>query len=230
MRRPRLLDLCCYDGGAAMGYHRAGFEVVGVDIKPRPNYPFEFHQADAVEFLKEYGHKFKAGHCSPPCQDKAATTLGTNAARNAELGRTYPQLIPDVRAAFDASGLPWVIENVPAAPLRRDLVLCGEMFGLGVIQHRVFELGGWTATQPAHRPHRGRVRGWRHGQWFDGPYVAAYGKGGGKATVAEMQAAKGIDWTGDHFALREAIPPAYTEYIGRQLIAHLAEREPVAAP
>ena len=224
MTRPRLLDLCCYDGGAAMGYHRAGFEVVGVDIEPRPNYPFEFHQADAVEFLKLHGHEFDAGHASPPCQNKSAPTLGTNAARNAATGRTHPDLIPPIREAFIASGLSWVIENVPAAALRRDLVLCNEMFkteGVSVIQHRVFECGGWTPPQPKHVRHRGYVRGWRHGVWRDGPYVQAYGKGGGKATVAEMQEAKGIDWTDDHFALREAIPPAYAEYAGRHLMAHL---------
>jgi hypothetical protein len=204
-----------------MGYHRAGFEVVGVDIRPRPNYPFEFHQGDAVEFLTEHGHAFAAGHASPPCQGKSTPTLGTNAARNTATGRTHPQLIPTVREAFETSGLPWVIENVPAAPLRRDLVLCNEMFktdGISVLQHRVFELGGWTMPQPCHPRHRGYVRGWRHGVWRDGPYVAAYGQGGGKATVAEMQAAKGIDWTADHFALREAVPPAYTEYIGRHLL------------
>lgn len=94
--------------------------------------------------------------------------------------------------------------------------LCGEMFGLGVLRHRKFELGGWTTTQPAHVKHRGRVRGWRHGKYYDGPYVAAYGNGGGKATVPEMQAAMGIDWTDVRHELTEAIPPAYTQWIGEQ--------------
>jgi hypothetical protein len=89
------------------------------------------------------------------------------------------------------------------------------MFSLGVIRHRNFELGGWTMPQPPHVKHRGRVRGMRHGQWFDGPYVAAYGDGGGKATIAEMQQAMGIDWTDVREELTEAIPPAYTEHIGR---------------
>lgn len=227
MSQPALLDLCCFDGGAAMGYHRAGFKVVGVDIKPRPNYPFEFHQADAIEFAKEFGHLFQAKHASPPCQDKSAPTLGTNRARNAEIGRTYPQLIPAIREVFMAGDAPWVIENVPAAELRRDVVLCNEMFkteGISVLQHRVFEVGNCTVPQPKHPKHRGYVRGYRHGVWRDGPYVAAYGKGGGKATVAEMQEAKGIDWTDDHFALREAIPPAYAEFIGLQPMAHLESR------
>jgi DNA (cytosine-5)-methyltransferase 1 len=93
------------------------------------------------------------------------------------------------------------------------------MFGLGVIRHRHFELGWFEeAAQPPHRPHRGPVRGWRHGMWRDGPYIAAYGKGGGKGSVAEMQAAMDIRWTADHHELTEAIPPAYTRYIAEQYI------------
>jgi DNA (cytosine-5)-methyltransferase 1 len=98
------------------------------------------------------------------------------------------------------------------------------MFGLGVIRHRYFEVSGFAATPPAHKPHRGRVRGWRHGTYYDGPYVAVYGDGGGKGPVEEWQAAMGIHWTDDRKALAEAIPPAYTEHIGRQPIAHLSER------
>lgn len=213
----RLLDLFCCAGGAAVGYHRAGWEVVGVDIAPQPNYPFEFVQGDALEFVREHGHEFDAIHASPPCQAYSAPTRGTNRARNVVEGREHPDLIGATRAALEASGRPFVIENVDGAPVRKDLRLCGEMFGLGVLQHRWFELGGWTVAQPEHPPHRGRVRGWRHGVYYDGPYVAAYGNGGGKATVEEMQAAKGITWTDDHRELREAIPPAYTEWIGERL-------------
>lgn len=213
----RLLDLFCCAGGAAVGYHRAGWEVVGVDIVPQPNYPFEFHVGDALEFVAAHGHEFDAIHASPPCQAYSAPTRGTNRARNTESGREHPDLIGATRAALEASGRPFVIENVDGAPVRKDLRLCGEMFSLGVLQHRWFELGGWTVAQPEHPPHRGRVRGWRHGVYYDGPYVAAYGNGGGKATVEEMQAAKGITWTADHRELREAIPPAYTEWIGARL-------------
>lgn len=213
----RLLDLFSCAGGAAIGYARAGFEVVGVDIDPQPRFPFEHHVGDALEFVALHGHTFDAVHASPPCQSYSAPTRGTNAARNAKAGREHPDLIEATRTALVATGKPFVIENVPGAPLRRDLVLCGEMFGLGVLQHRVFELGGWTVPQPSHPKHRGRVRGWRHGTWHDGPYVAAYGKGGGKATPAEMQAAKGITWTSVHHELTEAIPPAYTEWIGERL-------------
>ena len=211
----RLLDLFCGAGGAAMGYHRAGFEVVGVDIAPQPHYPFEFHQGDALDYLAARWQEFDAIHASPPCQASTALTKGTNR------GRLYVNLIPATREMFAQIDAPTVIENVQGSDVRRDLTLCGEMFGLGVIRHRYFELGGWSADQPRHRPHRGRVSGYRHGQWFDGPYVAVYGDGGGKGSVPEWQHAMGIDWTDVRKSIAEAIPPAYTEYVGRQLIEHM---------
>ena len=128
----------------------------------------------------------------------------------------------EVRDLMYASGLPGTIENPRSRP---DLVLCGEMFGLGVIRHRKFELVNWATDfdyKRDHVKHRGRVRGWRHGKFYDGPYVAAYGAGGGKASITEMQEAMGIDWTDVREELTEAIPPAYTEYIGRRLLAHLS--------
>ena len=207
--RPLLLDLFCGAGGAGMGYHRAGFEVVGVDINPQPNYPFEFIQADAVQYADNYAHHYRVVHASPPCQFSSALTKGTNK------GRKYPNLIPVTRDIL--RGKISVIENVQGSELRRDLTLCGEMFGLGVIRHRYFECSV-PLPAPLHKPHRGRVRGWRHGQYFDGPYVAVYGDGGGKGSVAEWQQAMGIDWTDDRKAIAEAIPPAYTEYIGAQLL------------
>jgi hypothetical protein len=108
------------------------------------------------------------------------------------------------------------------AKIRKDVTLCGEMFGLEVLRHRHFELGGWSMKQPPHVPHRGRVKGWRHGEYFDGPYFAVYGDGGGKGSVAEWQRAMGIDWTSDKVELAEAIPPAYTELIGREMLAALS--------
>jgi hypothetical protein len=215
--RPKLLDLFCGAGGAGMGYLRAGFEVVGVDINPQLDYPAVMVVADALDFLAANWRDFDAVHASPPCQASTALTKGTNA------GREYVQLIPETRRLLRATGLPTVIENVQGSDLRRDLTLCGEMFGLGVLRHRYFEVAGFTAAAPAHVPHRGRVRGWRHGTYYDGPYVAVYGEGGGKGSVAEWQTAMGIDWTDDRKAIAEAIPPAYTEHIGRQLIAHLEQ-------
>lgn len=220
----RVLDAYCCIGGATKGYQRLGWHVTGVDIQAQPDYCGDvFHQGDAIEFIRAHGHEFDFIHTSPPCQGEGAPTKGTNRARNAAIGRTYPRLIAPTRAALKATGRPYVIENVAGSEVRKDLRLCGEMFHLAVIMHRYFELGGWTTPQPPHPVHRGRVRGWRHGEYHEGPYVAAYGKGGGKATTEEIRDAKGIDWSTDHFRLREALPPAYTEWIGR---AHLATLTP----
>ncbi|UFS59492.1 DNA cytosine methyltransferase [Subtercola endophyticus] len=214
--KPRILDLFCCAGGAGTGYARAGFEVVGVDIEPQPNYPFSFFEANAMMVLKDlyYLDKFDAIHASPPCQGYTALA--------AVHGNEWPKLIEPVREALDAWGGPYVIENVQGSPVRRDLTLCGEMFGLGVIRHRYFELGNWSMPAPAHVPHRGRVAGWRHGEYFDGPYVAPYGNGGGKGSVKQWQDALGIDWTSDRHELAESIPPAYTQHIGSALITQLA--------
>lgn len=217
MTRPLLLDLFCCAGGAGMGYHRAGFDVIGVDIVPRPNYPFTFVLADALEYLAwlietRLIYRFDLVHASPPCQHGAAITKGTNA----HLRDMYPNLYGPTRELLETTPVPHVIENTYARP---DVVLCGEMFGLGVTRHRKIELGGWSTEKPAHVKHRGRVRGWRHGEYFEGPYVAAYGDGGGKATVPEMQEAMGITWTDVRKELTEAIPPAYTEWIGNRFLA-----------
>ncbi|QQM15269.1 DNA methyltransferase [Mycobacterium phage Pound] len=213
---PRLLDLFSGAGGAGMGYHRAGFEVVGVDINPQPNYPFEFHQGDAIEYATAHMHEFDAIHASPPCQSQTALTKGTNKAKR----DLYPNLIPQTRdllARFDG---PTVIENVQGSEVRPDLILCGEMFGLGVIRHRHFELNVPIPTIK-HVKHRGRVAGCRHGKWYDGPYFAVYGDGGGKGSVEQWQRAMGIDWTDVRKEIAEAIPPAYSEYIGKYLIEHV---------
>ena len=212
----KILDAFCCAGGGR-GYWSAGFEVVGVDIKHQPNYPFEFIQGDAVEFIREHGHKFDAVHASPPCQADCTLNLGTNQGKF-----DHPQLIPETRKALERSGRPYVIENPPGkAPMRRDLMLCGEMFGLAVIRHRNFELGGWMTASPLHPRHRGKVAGWNHGKWQDGPYFAVYGNGGGKGSVKQWQDAMGINWTTERKELAEAIPPAYTQYIGQKLIETL---------
>lgn len=211
---PLLLDAYCCAGGATKGYQRAGFRVVGVDITPQPRYcGDEFVQGDAIEFITSHGVEFAAIHASPPCQSSCLLTKGTNK------GREYPQLIAPTRAALLTTGRPWVIENVVGAPIRADLLLCGEMFNLGVIRHRLFEADGWWALSPSHPRHRGLVAGWRHG-----PYFAVYGEGGDKGTVEQWQTAMGIDWTGDRHELTESIPPAFTEFIGGHLLAAVRER------
>lgn len=220
---PRLLDLYGGAGGAGDGYRRAGWHVTGVDIAPQPRYAGDvFIQADALEYLAEHGREFDAIHASPPCQRHCALTAGTNQAR-ADL---YPDLIAPTRAGLEAAGRPYVIEQPQGkAPIRRDITLCGEMFGLGVLRHRHFELGLWTTPRPVHKRHRGRVRGWRHGVYYDGPYVAVYGEGGGKGSVAEWQAAMGIHWTDVRMEIAEAIPPAYTRWLGERLITAIASPE-----
>ncbi|MFD4140244.1 DNA methylase [Streptomyces sp. NPDC058572] len=224
--RPLLLDLFSCAGGAAMGYHRAGFTVHGCDIADRPNYPFPYHRGDALAYLARLItsgeiRRYAAVHASPPCQHGCALTVGTN--RSQGWGGTHVDLVATTRELLDETGLPYVIEQPNGrAKIRKDLTLCGEMFSLGVLRHRNFELGRWTIERPAHPKHRGYVRGYRHGVWRDGPYVAAYGKGGGKPTVPEMQTAMGITWTEVHEELTEAIPPAYTEHIGRALLTTAA--------
>jgi hypothetical protein len=215
----RLLDLFCGVGGATRGYQLAGFHVTGVDIAAQPDYcGQEFVQDDALDFLAGNWREFDAIHASPPCQASTALTKGTNK------GRAYVQLIPETRRLLRATGLPSVLENVQGSDLRRDLTLCGEMFALGVIRHRYFEVDGFKAPQPVHKPHRGRVRGWRHGTYYDGPYVAVYGDGGGKGSVAEWQSAMGIPWTENRKSIAEAIPVAYSTYVGGFLAASLTER------
>lgn len=188
----RLLDLFCGAGGAAMGYHRAGFEVVGVDVRPQPRYPFEFHQADATTFPLD---GFDAVHASPPCHDH--TPLRSRA------------------------GLPWVIENVPGATMRHDLVLCGTMFGLRTIRHRWFEISQHipVLTQIAHPRHTVRTSTKKRRSDFDaGMFISVTGDVGSYLGPAVM----GIDWmTGQE--LSQAIPPAYTHFIGTQLIEQLKE-------
>jgi SAM-dependent methyltransferase len=208
--KPVVLDLFCGAGGAAAGYKRAGFNVVGVDIEPQPDYAgHAFVQADALLVAKSFVNALKPAlvHASPPCQGYTAL--------KAVHGNAHPLLIPKTRDMLNSFGVPYVIENVAGAPIRKDMMLCGEMFGLGVIMHRYFELGLWKSPwTPLHVPHKGRVRGWRHGVWIDGPYVQVHGKGGGKATVDEARAAKRINWTTNWQSLCDAIPPDYTDFIG----------------
>lgn len=208
----RVLDLFAGAGGAGKGYMLAGNNVIGVDINEQPEYPSAFVEMDAMKYLEgliESGAErwFDFIHASPPCQAHSALTKGTNK------GNVYEDFIPRVRALLDQTGLPYVIENVAGAPIRKDLMLCGEMFGLGVIRHRYFELGGWRTDQPAHLKHRGRVAGWRHGTWYDGPYFAVYGEGGGKGSIQEWQQAMGVTHISTRKGLAESIPSAYTSFI-----------------
>jgi len=238
MMRPKIVDLFSGAGGACMGYMDAGFAVYGVDIEPQPDYPGAFHQGDAISVLSTligggsvaFTHRsgrvehvtmadLSGIHASPPCQASCTLTKGTNS------GNKYLNLIPATRALLALHNVPTVIENVQGSDLRRDLTLCGEMFGLGVIRHRYFEVSGFGAIPPDHKPHRGRVAGWRHGEWFDGPYFAVYGEGGGKGTVAQWQEAMDMHWTDNRKSIAEAIPKAYTRFIGGQIMQYLESQE-----
>ena len=220
-----VLDLFCCSGMIAKGYVDAGLTVIGgVDIVPRPRYPFPFFQGDAIDFVRNNGpwirRRVSLVHASPPCQANNTLTVGTNASRG--WGGDHVDLVRPTRDALEWLGLPYIIEQPNGqAPIRKDITLCGEMFGLGVLRHRNFELGGWSTAKPEHLPHRGRVRGYRHGEWHDGPYVAAYGNGGGKATVPEMQEAMRVDWTDVREELTEGIPPAFGEWLGSAFLAQL---------
>ena len=212
-RTPLLLDLFCGAGGAAVGYDRAGFDVVGVDIAPQPNYPFTFHQAGAFEFLSEYWRDFDAIHASPPCQ--GYTDL------QKQNKRLYPKLIDSTRSVLMSTGLPWIIENVEGAPLLEPKVtLCGTMFpGLRVIRHRIFEASFPLPQPPTHGAHplvfTHDKRKAHYGQ-LDQDTAFVQVTGGGNCTVANKRAAMGINWmTGKE--LNEAIPPAYTAWIGTWL-------------
>ena len=227
MRPFRLLDLFCGAGGAAMGYHRAGFEVVGVDCKPQKRYSFEFHQADVFAFLEQHGHEFDMIHASPPCQ-----SYSDLAKRNGN-GHKWPRLIESVREMLRRSGLPYVIENVDGAPLIDAVVLCGTMFPkLRVLRHRLFE-ANFEIVPPAHKKHpkvhtfdRRKSHYGKTDEWKDFVQVT----GGGNCTIAAARAAMGIDWMSKN-EINESIPPVYTEYVGRELLRHLSlvEQEPAKA-
>lgn len=227
---PRLLDLFCGAGGAAVGYHRAGFdEIVGVDIKPQPRYPFEFIQADAMTYPLD---GFDAIHASPPCQAFTSLRTMANVPNHADL------LTPTL-ARLDALTLPWVVENVSGAPMRSAIMLCGSMFHLGtgdaeLRRHRLFETNWPLMTPPCAHGQRPRTAAvsvhsggtsTRERNRVIGVY-GGHGRDRRRRTnaqgfsTAERAEAMGIDWmTGNE--LSQAIPPAYTEYIGRALIEAL---------
>ncbi len=222
----RLLDLFCGAGGAAMGYSRAGFtEIVGVDIKPQPRYPFTFVCGDALDFAAQFGHTFDAIHASPPCQRWLSFPKAPWMSQESR-DRVRPDHLTPMVTLLDALGVPFVVENVATSPLQRTITLCGSSFGLRVRRHRKFATNFWV--WPLECRHREQ-----------GPPIGVYGHGGPKnpggrgrryKNRAEASAAMGgMDWA----TLREiveAIPPAYTEYIGRQLLASLQRADDGVPP
>lgn len=214
----RVLDLFCGGGGVSMGIYLAGAsKVTGVDIKDEPEYPcltsedFTFIQADATKFDIDFLRSFDFIWASPPCQSYTFAS-----ARWRNLGKTYPDLVEPTRNMLLSSGVPFCMENVISAPLRKDLLLCGEMFGIKVIRHRIFELNGFKARQPQHISHKGSVKA--------GHYVTVAGHGGdGKASLKAWQDAMQIHWMKNKKTLAESIPPVYSRYILEEFFRSIGE-------
>jgi DNA (cytosine-5)-methyltransferase 1 len=223
--RKRLLDLFCCAGGAAVGYHRAGFDVVGVDIDPQPNYPFEFIQADALTLDDAFLRSFDAIHASPPCQSYS------DLAKRNKNAHKWPRLVEPVREMLEDTGLPYIIENVEGAPLIDPVILCGTMFPeLRVIRHRLFE-ANFPLSVPAHGRHplvftHDKRKG--HYGLLDQDTAFVQVTGGGNCSVANAKDAMGIDWMTKN-ELNESIPPAYTEFLGRQLLQAIATQRQAKA-
>jgi DNA (cytosine-5)-methyltransferase 1 len=214
MRKLKLLDLFCGGGGAGMGYHQAGFEIVGVDINPQPRYPFEFHQCDALEFLEKHGHEFDIVHASPPCQK---FSRASNMHNGKPWKKEHPDLIEPVRKILKEIDKPYIIENVPDAPLINPIILCGTMFPeLRVYRHRLFECSfkaGPHFNKCNHSHRMGKSKGEYH-TLDKSPFITCAGH---NFQAKSGRIAMKIDWmTRDEIS--QAIPPAYTKYIGEQFL------------
>lgn len=228
MTRPVLFDLFSGAGGAGEGYHRAGFRVIGVDIRPMPRYPHEFAQADAMRVLQRVADGTgpwpgapcpDAIHASPPCQAYSQMT-----SCRPGLAAQYPALVDATRALLGGCGVPWVMENVGGSGLAEqdDLfgghgaMLCGAMFGLPLYRHRLFE-----ASFPLHAPHHPRhlAPTSRAGHWEPGTVISVAGH---CSPITVARQAMGIGWM-DREELAESIPPAYTEHVGGYLLEHLSK-------
>ena len=206
MSKPRLLDLFSKAGGTSMGYYRAGFDVTGIDIKPQKRYPFRFILGDALEYLEEHWREYDVIAASPPCQ-KWCNHNKNNGHKN------YPDLITPLRDLLTAIGKPYIIENVPKAPLMNPIMLCGAMFNLKVYRHRMFESNLFIKA-PTHYLHNDNTPQAGHGGISNKGFISVSGH---FSNVPYAQKAMDINWMGQE-GLREAIPPAYTEFIGRQII------------
>lgn len=215
----KLLDLYCSAGGAAMGYHRAGFEVIGVDKEPQPRYPFEFHQADALEYLAEHYREYDIIHASPPCQKYSRITRIISK-------KKHPDLLPATINALEATGKPYIVENVEGAPMENYFMLCGTMFGLKVFRHRLFVTKPTIFMSPMSCNHYDRSsNGGRNGDQRH-PEAQFITVTGSVHPISKARRAMGIDWM-NRYELTQAIPPPYTEWIGRQMLSILEQSKGV---
>jgi len=216
--KPRLLDLFCGAGGCPVGYARAGFEAVGVDIEPHPDYPFDLTVADAMEVLADadYLRTFDVVHASPPCPRYSSATKATGTSDQ------HPDLLPAVRAALVAAGVTWVIENVEGAPMPDAFTICGYAMGLptmtingitaGLSRHRLFESSEFILSPGC--------------ACDSAPKASIFGHSGslrinGRNTAIRKEDAVrllGVEWMTNRDDIADAIPPAYTEFIGGQLM------------
>ena len=209
----KLLDLYC--GGGGVGYYRAGFEVTGVDIEPQPRYPFKFHQANALEYLAAHWHEFDIIHASPPCQKYSRITRINSK-------KDQPDLLQPTIDALIATGKPYIVENVEGAPMTNYLMLCGTMFGLKVIRHRLFVTNPMILMSPmsCNNHYARSCNGDRNGDQKH-PEAKFITVTGSVSPIAKAKEAMGIDWM-NRYELTQAIPPAYTEWIGNQMKAMIS--------
>lgn len=218
----KLLDLFCGGGGAAVGYSYcdAEFDITGIDINPQPRYPFRFARGDALDYLLAHGNEYDAIHSSPPCQ---AHSNMTHRGKGKSAHRDY---IAPLRELLVASGKPYVIENVVGAPLREPVMLCGSSFRLRVRRHRLFESNFPVPTKECEHAWQDGSRiftMYQHYRWYQSGIVSVYGSGGRKG-CEHWNEAMGINWM-TRKEIVEAIPPAYTEYVGRALLKYLNAKE-----
>jgi len=222
-KTPRLLDFCCKAGGTSMGYHMAGFNVVGIDIEPQPNFPFQFYVEDVMKIgdkqINGIRRNFDALAGSPPCQGFGAL--------KALAKQPKPEILIRVREIFEAADLPYIIENVPGAPLIDPVQVCGSALGLRVQRHRMFESNCDIEGTPCEHLWQDRDKRYTHipnklYEDYRSGVVSVAGRGDGSHFQNQSQAeiwshAMGIDWMNME-EMGQAIPPFFTWHLGKQLI------------
>jgi len=221
MSKMRLLDLFCCAGGASMGYHLAGFEVIGVDHKPQPNYPFQFFQHDAVDFMKRWGREYDFIHASPPCQGYSNHTKEDSEYVNHSKGKDEPRLIQTIRELIPGD-TPYVIENVIGAKkeLIKPFQLCGVMFGLPFARHRLFE-SNLNIIPPHHPNCKGIAKQYALENNIDYRDMSITGKSRRSGCIDTWKELMQMPWAGRAWEVTEAIPHVYAKYIGEQVLKNM---------